>query len=129
MRATYLSFMLARGELRCIGATTLNEYRKYIEKDSALERRFQPVMVKQPKVEDTISILRGLNVTRFITESGSRIPHSAAAVLSNRYINDRFLPDKAIDLIDEASARLRTEIDSLPAELDVKARDASCSWK
>ena len=116
--------MLARGELRCIGATTLNEYRKYIEKDSALERRFQPVMVKQPSVEDTISILRGLK-ERYEVHHGVRIKDAAlvaAAVLSNRYINDRFLPDKAIVLVDEASARLRTEIDSLPAELDESKR-------
>lgn len=116
--------MLARGELRCIGATTLNEYRKYIEKDSALERRFQPVMVKQPGVEDTISILRGLR-ERYEVHHGVRIKDAAlvaAAVLSNRYINDRFLPDKAIDLVDEAAARLRTEIDSLPTELDESKR-------
>ena len=116
--------MLARGELRCIGATTLNEYRKYIEKDSALERRFQPVMVKQPSVEDTISILRGLR-ERYEVHHGVRIKDAAlvaAAVLSNRYINDRFLPDKAIDLMDEAAARLRTEIDSLPTELDESKR-------
>lgn len=116
--------MLARGELRCIGATTLNEYRKYIEKDSALERRFQPVMVKEPDVEDTISILRGLK-ERYEVHHGVRIKDAAlvaAAVLSNRYINDRFLPDKAIDLVDEAAARLRTEIDSLPAELDESER-------
>lgn len=116
--------MLARGELRCIGATTLNEYRKYIEKDSALERRFQPVLVKQPGVEDTISILRGLR-ERYEVHHGVRIKDAAlvaAAVLSNRYINDRFLPDKAIDLVDEAAARLRTEIDSLPAELDESKR-------
>ena len=116
--------MLARGELRCIGATTLNEYRKYIEKDSALERRFQPVMVKEPGVEDTISILRGLK-ERYEVHHGVRIKDAAlvaAAVLSNRYINDRFLPDKAIDLVDEAAARLRTEIDSLPAELDESKR-------
>ncbi|MEG1914167.1 MAG: AAA family ATPase [Acidaminococcaceae bacterium] len=116
--------MLARGELRCIGATTLNEYRKYIEKDSALERRFQPVLVKQPNVEDTISILRGLR-ERYEVHHGVRIKDTAlvaAAVLSNRYINDRFLPDKAIDLVDEAAARLRTEIDSLPAELDESKR-------
>ncbi len=109
--------MLARGELRCIGATTLNEYRKYIEKDSALERRFQPVMVKEPGVEDTISILRGLR-ERYEVHHGVRIKDAAlvaAAVLSNRYINDRFLPDKAIDLVDEAAARLRTEIAPLPA--------------
>ncbi len=116
--------MLARGELRCIGATTLNEYRKYIEKDSALERRFQPVMVKEPGVEDTISILRGLR-ERYEVHHGVRIKDGAlvaAAVLSNRYINDRFLPDKAIDLVDEAAARLRTEIDSLPTELDESKR-------
>ena len=116
--------MLARGELRCIGATTLNEYRKYIEKDSALERRFQPVLVKQPGVEDTISILRGLR-ERYEVHHGVRIKDGAlvaAAVLSNRYINDRFLPDKAIDLVDEAAARLRTEIDSMPAELDESKR-------
>ncbi|MFQ9935174.1 MAG: ATP-dependent chaperone ClpB [Phascolarctobacterium faecium] len=115
--------MLARGELRCIGATTLNEYRKYIEKDSALERRFQPVMVKQPGVEDTISILRGLK-ERYEVHHGVRIKDAAlvaAAVMSNRYINDR-LPDKAIDLVDEAAARLRTEIDSLPAALDESKR-------
>ena len=116
--------MLARGELRCIGATTLNEYRKYIEKDSALERRFQPVMVKEPDVEDTISILRGLK-ERYEVHHGVRIKDAAlvaAAVLSNRYINDHFLSDKAIDLVDEAAARLRTEIDSLPAELDESKR-------
>ena len=116
--------MLARGELRCIGATTLNEYRKYIEKDSALERRFQPVMVEEPDVEDTISILRGLK-ERYEVHHGVRIKDAAlvaAAVLSNRYINDRFLPDKAIDLVDEAAARLRTEIDSLSAELDESKR-------
>ena len=116
--------MLARGELRCIGATTLNEYRKYIEKDSALERRFQPVMVKQPGVEDTISILRGLK-ERYEVHHGVRIKDAAlvaAAVMSNRYINDRFLPDKGIDLVDEAAARLRTEIDSLPAALDESKR-------
>ena len=116
--------MLARGELRCIGATTLNEYRKYIEKDSALERRFQPVMVKEPGVEDTISILRGLR-ERYEVHHGVRIKDAAlvaAAVLSDRYINDRFLPDKAIDLVDEAAARLRTEIDSLPTELDESKR-------
>lgn len=116
--------MLARGELRCIGATTLNEYRKYIEKDSALERRFQPVIVKEPGVEDTISILRGLR-ERYEVHHGVRIKDAAlvaAAVLSDRYINDRFLPDKAIDLVDEAAARLRTEIDSLPTELDESKR-------
>ena len=112
--------MLARGELHCIGATTLDEYRKHIEKDAALERRFQPVMVDQPSVEDTISILRGLK-ERYEVHHGVRIKDSAlvaAAVLSNRYISDRFLPDKAIDLVDEAAAKLRTEIDSMPSELD-----------
>jgi ATP-dependent Clp protease ATP-binding subunit ClpB len=116
--------MLARGELHCIGATTLDEYRKYIEKDAALERRFQPVMVDQPTVEDTISILRGLK-ERFEVHHGVRIQDSAlvaAAVLSNRYISDRFLPDKAIDLVDEACAMIRTEIDSMPAELDEVTR-------
>ena len=120
-----------RGELRCIGATTLNEYRKYIEKDSALERRFQPVMVKQPGVEDTISILRGLK-ERYEVHHGVRIKDAAlvaAAVMSNRYINDRFLPDKAIDLVDEAAARLRTEIDSLPAALDESKLGGYCSWR
>ncbi len=112
--------MLARGELRAIGATTLDEYRKHVEKDAALERRFQPVIVLQPSVEDTISILRGLK-ERYEVHHGVRIKDSAlvaAAVLSNRYISDRFLPDKAIDLMDEAAARLRTEIDSLPTALD-----------
>jgi ATP-dependent Clp protease ATP-binding subunit ClpB len=112
--------MLARGELHTIGATTLDEYRKYIEKDAALERRFQPVLVDEPSVEDTISILRGLK-ERYEVHHGVRIQDSAviaAAVLSHRYISDRFLPDKAIDLIDEAAARLRTEIDSKPTELD-----------
>lgn len=112
--------MLARGELHCIGATTLDEYRKYIEKDAALERRFQPVLVDQPSVEDTISILRGLR-ERYEQHHGVRIQDAAmvsAAVLSNRYIADRFLPDKAIDLVDEAAAKLRTEIDSMPAALD-----------
>jgi ATP-dependent Clp protease ATP-binding subunit ClpB len=111
---------LARGELRCVGATTLNEYRKYIEKDPALERRFQPVMVREPSVEDTISILRGLK-ERYEVHHGVKIKDSAlvnAAVLSHRYIADRFLPDKAIDLIDEAASRLRMEIDSMPTELD-----------
>jgi ATP-dependent Clp protease ATP-binding subunit ClpB len=111
---------LARGELRCIGATTLSEYRKYIEKDPALERRFQPVYVQEPNVEDTISILRGLK-ERYEVHHGVRIKDSAlvaAAVLSNRYITDRFLPDKAIDLIDEAASRLKMEIDSMPTELD-----------
>ena len=118
--ANLLKPMLARGELRAIGATTLDEYRKYIEKDAALERRFQPIIVSEPTVEDTISILRGLR-ERYEVHHGVRIKDSAivaAAVLSNRYITDRFLPDKAIDLIDEAAARLRTEIDSMPAELD-----------
>jgi len=116
--------MLARGELHCIGATTLDEYRKYIEKDAALERRFQPVMVDQPTVEDTISILRGLR-ERYEVHHGVRIKDSAivaAAVLSQRYITDRFLPDKAIDLVDESAAKLRTEIDSMPAELDEASR-------
>lgn len=116
--------MLARGELRCIGATTLNEYRKHIEKDTALERRFQPVMVDQPDVEDTISILRGLR-ERYEVHHGVRIKDAAlvaAAVLSDRYISDRFLPDKAIDLVDEAAAKLRTEIDSMPSELDESLR-------
>jgi ATP-dependent Clp protease ATP-binding subunit ClpB len=116
--------MLARGELHCIGATTLDEYRKHIEKDAALERRFQPVMVKEPSVEDTISILRGLK-ERYEVHHGVRIKDSAlvaAAVLSNRYISDRFLPDKAIDLVDEAAAKLRTEIDSMPTELDEISR-------
>jgi ATP-dependent Clp protease ATP-binding subunit ClpB len=112
--------MLARGELHCIGATTLDEFRKYIEKDAALERRFQPVLVDQPTVEDTISILRGLK-DRYELHHGVRIKDSAlvaAAILSDRYISDRFLPDKAIDLVDESAAKLRTEIDSMPAELD-----------
>jgi ATP-dependent Clp protease ATP-binding subunit ClpB len=112
--------LLARGELHCIGATTLDEYRKYIEKDAALERRFQPVLIDQPSVEDTISILRGLR-ERYEVHHGVRIKDSAlvaAAVLSNRYITDRFLPDKAIDLVDESAAKLRTEIDSVPSELD-----------
>ena len=112
--------MLARGELHCIGATTLNEYRQYIEKDAALERRFQPVMVDEPTVEDTISILRGLK-DRYEVYHGVKIADSAlvsAAVLSNRYITDRFLPDKAIDLVDEACAMIKTELDSLPADLD-----------
>lgn len=112
--------MLARGELHCVGATTLDEYRKYIEKDAALERRFQPVMVDAPSVEDAISILRGLR-ERFELHHGVRIADTAlvsAAVLSDRYISDRFLPDKAIDLVDEACASIRTEMDSMPAELD-----------
>ena len=116
--------MLARGELHCIGATTLNEYRQYIEKDPALERRFQPVMVDEPTVEDTISILRGLK-ERYEVFHGVKINDNAlisAAVLSNRYITDRFLPDKAIDLIDEACATIRTEMDSMPTELDEISR-------
>jgi len=111
---------LARGELRCVGATTLNEYRKYIEKDAALERRFQPVFVKEPTVEDTIAILRGLK-ERYEVHHGVRIKDSAivaAATLSHRYITDRFLPDKAVDLIDEAASRLRIELDSMPSEID-----------
>jgi ATP-dependent Clp protease ATP-binding subunit ClpB len=118
---------LARGELRAIGATTIDEYRKYIEKDAALERRFQPVFVDQPSVEDTISILRGLK-ERYEVHHGIKIKDSAlvaAAILSNRYISDRFLPDKAIDLIDEAASKLRIEIDSMPAELDEVARQIS----
>jgi len=116
--------MLARGELHCIGATTLDEYRKYVEKDRALERRFQPVLVDQPSVEETISILRGLR-ERYEVHHGVRIKDAAlvtAAVLSHRYISDRFLPDKAIDLVDEAAAKLRTEIDSMPTELDEVSR-------
>lgn len=116
--------MLARGELRCIGATTLNEYRKYIEKDTALERRFQPVMVGEPSVEDTITILRGIK-ERYEVHHGVRIRDAAlvsAATLSDRYISDRFLPDKAIDLVDEAAAKLRTEIESLPAPIDETRR-------
>ncbi|MDD6211826.1 MAG: Clp protease N-terminal domain-containing protein, partial [Clostridiales bacterium] len=116
--------LLARGELHCIGATTLNEYRQYIEKDAALERRFQPVMVDEPTVEDTISILRGLK-ERYEVFHGVKIHDQAliaAAVLSNRYISDRFLPDKAIDLVDEACALIRTEMDSMPTELDEVSR-------
>ena len=116
--------MLARGELHCIGATTLDEYRKYIEKDAALERRFQPVMVEEPTVEDTISILRGLK-ERYEVFHGVKITDSAlvsAAMLSNRYISDRFLPDKAIDLVDEACALIKTELDSMPTELDELSR-------
>jgi ATP-dependent Clp protease ATP-binding subunit ClpB len=116
--------LLARGELHCIGATTLDEYRQHVEKDAALERRFQPVFVDQPSVEDTISILRGLK-ERYETHHGVRIKDAAlvsAAVLSNRYISDRFLPDKAIDLMDEAAAKVRTEIDSMPTELDEVSR-------
>ncbi len=116
--------MLARGELHCIGATTLDEYRKYIEKDAALERRFQPVLVDQPTVEDTISILRGIK-DRYEVFHGVKITDSAlvaAAVLSDRYITDRFLPDKAIDLVDEACALIKTELDSMPSELDELSR-------
>ena len=116
--------MLARGELHCIGATTLDEYRKYIEKDAALERRFQPIVTDAPSVEDSISILRGLR-ERFEVHHGVRIQDNAlvaAAILSDRYISDRFLPDKAIDLVDEACAMIRTEIDSMPAELDAVTR-------
>src|SRR4029077_18599241 len=118
--ANLLKPMLARGELRCVGATTLDEYRKYIEKDAALERRFQTVMVGEPTVEDTISILRGLReryeIHHKVTFKDAALV--AAAVLSNRYIADRFLPDKAIDLVDEAAAKLRMEIDSMPVEVD-----------
>ena len=112
--------MLARGELHCIGATTLDEYRQYIEKDKALERRFQPVMVNEPTVEDTISILRGLK-ERYEVFHGVKITDGAlvsAATLSDRYITDRFLPDKAIDLVDEACALIKTEMDSMPTEVD-----------
>jgi len=118
--SSMLKPMLARGELKCIGATTINEYRKYIEKDAALERRFQPIIVREPSVEDTISILRGLK-EKYEVHHGVRIQDQAlisAAILSNRYISDRFLPDKAIDLIDEACSRLRIEIDSMPTEID-----------
>ena len=124
MQETCLKPMLARGELRTIGATTINEYRKYIEKDPALERRFQPVLVDEPSVEDTISILRGLK-EKYEVHHGVRILDSAliaAAQLSDRYITDRFLPDKAIDLIDEAASALRIEIDSMPEEIDVMMR-------
>src|SRR5512140_3747551 len=118
---------LARGELRCVGATTINEYRKYVEKDAALERRFQPVMVNEPTVEDTIAILRGLK-EKYEVHHGVRIKDSAivaAATLSHRYITDRFLPDKAIDLIDEAAASLRIQIDSMPTEIDELERRAT----
>src|SRR5205085_11857503 len=116
--------MLARGELRLVGATTLDEYRKHIEKDAALERRFQPVYVDQPSVDDTIAILRGLK-ERYEVHHGVRIQDAAlvaAAVLSDRYLTGRFLPDKAIDLMDEAASRLRIEIDSMPTEIDVVER-------
>ncbi|MEY2530278.1 MAG: ATP-dependent Clp protease ATP-binding subunit ClpB, partial [Verrucomicrobiota bacterium] len=115
---------LARGELRTVGATTLDEYRKYIEKDAALERRFQPLMVEEPSVEDTIAILRGLK-ERYEVHHGVRIQDAAlvaAAVLSHRYISDRFLPDKAVDLVDEAASRLKIELDSMPTEIDVIQR-------
>ena len=115
---------ISRGELHCIGATTLDEYRNHIEKDPALERRFQPVLVDQPTVEDTISILRGLK-ERYEIHHGVRIKDNAliaSATLSHRYIADRFLPDKAIDLMDEAAARLRVEINSMPAEMDEISR-------
>src|SRR5919205_529643 len=118
--ANLLKPMLARGELRAVGATTLDEYRKHIEKDAALERRFQPVYVEEPSVEDAIAILRGLK-ERYEVHHGVRIQDAAivaAAMLSQRYIADRFLPDKAIDLIDEAASRLRIEIDSMPIEID-----------
>src|SRR6202012_5788116 len=111
---------LARGELKCVGATTLDEYRKHIEKDAALERRFQPVFVKEPTVEDTISILRGLR-ERYEVHHGVSIRDSAlvsAATLSHRYITDRFMPDKAIDLVDEAASKLKMEIESRPEEVD-----------
>ncbi len=123
-RRNLLKPQLARGELRTIGATTLDEYRKYIEKDAALERRFQPVMVDEPSVEDTIAILRGLK-ERYEVHHGVRIQDAAlvaAAVLSHRYISDRFLPDKAVDLIDEAASRLKIELDSMPTEIDVIER-------
>ncbi len=126
--ANLLKPALARGELHCVGATTLDEYRKHVEKDAALARRFQPVFVDEPTVEDTISILRGLK-EKYELHHGVRITDSAlvsAATLSNRYISDRFLPDKAIDLVDEAASRLRMQIDSKPEELDELDR-ASCS--
>ena len=122
--ANLLKPALARGELHCVGATTLDEYRKSIEKDPALERRFQPVLVNEPNVEDTISILRGLK-SRYESHHGVRITDDAliaAATLSDRYINDRYLPDKAIDLVDEAASRLRMEMDSMPAEIDEATR-------
>jgi ATP-dependent Clp protease ATP-binding subunit ClpA len=118
--ANILKPALARGDLRCIGATTLDEYQKYIEKDAALERRFQKVLVEEPSVESTISILRGIK-DKYELHHGVRITDAAlvaASELSDRYITDRFLPDKAIDLIDEAASKLRIEIDSLPEELD-----------
>jgi len=126
--ANLLKPALARGELHCIGATTLNEYKKHIEKDAALERRFQPVLVDEPTVEETVSILRGLK-ERYEIHHGVRIKDSAlvaAAQLAHKYISDRFMPDKAIDLVDEAAAKLRMEIDSLPTELDELERK-NCS--
>src|SRR5207248_2450693 len=122
--ANLLKPSLARGELRCVGATTLGEYKKYIEKDPALERRFQPVLVDEPSVEDTIAIFRGLK-ERYEVHHGVRIQDGAlvaAATLSHRYIADRFLPDKAIDLVDEAASGLRIEIDSKPTEIDEAER-------
>ena len=122
--ANLLKPALARGELRCIGATTLDEYRKRIEKDPALERRFQPVIVSQPTVEDTIAILRGLK-ERYENHHGIRIQDNAlvaAATLSDRYVTERFLPDKAIDLVDEAAAKIKMEVDSMPAEIDAVQR-------
>ena len=122
--ANILKPALARGDLRCIGATTLDEYQKYIEKDAALERRFQKVYIDEPTVEDTISILRGLK-ERYEVHHGVRITDAAivaAAELSHRYITDRFLPDKAIDLVDEAASKLRIEIDSMPEEIDAIER-------
>ena len=122
--ANLLKPALARGELRCIGATTLDEYKKRIEKDAALERRFQPVFVSQPTVEDTIAILRGLK-ERYEVHHGIRIQDAAlvaAATLSDRYITERFLPDKAIDLVDEAAAKIKMEVDSMPAEIDAVQR-------
>ena len=128
--ANMLKPSLARGELRCIGATTLDEYRKHIEKDPALERRFQPVYIDEPSVEETIAILRGLK-ERYEVHHGVRIQDAAlvaAATLSHRYITGRFLPDKAVDLMDEAASRLRMEQDSMPAEwINWNAR--SCNWK
>jgi ATP-dependent Clp protease ATP-binding subunit ClpB len=127
--ANLLKPALARGELRCVGATTIDEYRKHIEKDAALERRFQPVLVGEPSVDDTISILRGLK-ERYEVHHGVRIQDAAlvaAATLSNRYISDRFLPDKAIDIVDEAAARVRVQVDSMPEELDQAQRERT-SW-
>src|SRR5690606_29924975 len=123
--ANMLKPALARGELRCIGATTLDEYRKHIEKDKALQRRFQPVLIEEPSVEDTVAILRGLS-GKFEAHHGVRIQDAAlvtAARLSHRYIPSRFLPDKAIDLIDEASARLKMEVESVPEPIDLRERE------